>query len=49
MTIVARTAMKPETVLPALRQTVESLNKDVPLYEARTMEQYLARPWRSRN
>ena len=42
MTIVARTAMKPEPVLPALRQTVESLNKDVPLYEARTMEQYLA-------
>jgi putative ABC transport system permease protein len=42
MTIVARTAMEPQSVLPSLRQTVESLNKDVPLYEARSMEQYIA-------
>ena len=42
MTIVARTSMEPQAVLPSLRQTVGSLNKDVPLYETRTMEQYLA-------
>jgi predicted permease len=42
MTIVARTEMNPEAILPALRQTVERLNKDLPLYETRTMEQYLA-------
>jgi putative ABC transport system permease protein len=41
MTVVARTAMDPQAVLPSLRQTVESLNKDVPLYEARSMEQYI--------
>jgi putative ABC transport system permease protein len=41
MTIVARTDMNPQAILPALRQTVERLNKDLPLYEARTMEQYL--------
>ena len=42
MTIVARTEMSPEAVLPGLRQAVENLNKDLPLYETRTMEQYLA-------
>ena len=42
MTIVARTEMNPEAILGSLRQTVETLNKDLPLYEARTMEQYLA-------
>jgi putative ABC transport system permease protein len=42
MTIVARTEIEPQSVLPALRRTVEVLNKDVPLYETRTMEQYLA-------
>ena len=43
MTIVAKTQMEPHTVLPSLRQAVETMNKDVPLYEARTMEQYLDR------
>ncbi len=42
MTIVARTEMNPQAVLPGLRQAVENLNKDLPLYETRTMEQYLA-------
>jgi len=42
MTIVARTEMEPQAILPSLRQTVEALNKDLPLYETRTMEQYLA-------
>lgn len=38
----ARSATKPEAVLSALRQTVEAMNKDLPVYEARTMEQYIA-------
>ena len=42
MTIVARGTTKPEALIPGLRQAVESLNKDLPLYETRTMEQYLA-------
>ena len=42
MTIVARSEMKPEALLPALRQTVESLDKDLPLYQTRPMEQYIA-------
>jgi predicted permease len=41
MTIVARTDMNPHAILPSLRQTVEGMNKDLPLYEARTMEEYL--------
>jgi putative ABC transport system permease protein len=42
MTLVARTEMEPQSLLPALRQNVEALNKDVPLYDTRTMEQYMA-------
>ncbi|MGZ5004889.1 MAG: ABC transporter permease, partial [Chthoniobacterales bacterium] len=43
MSIVARTQMEPQSILPSLREAVEGLNKDLPLYETRTMEQYLAR------
>ncbi len=43
MTIVARTQMEPQAILPSLRATVEGLNKDLPLYETRTMQQYLDR------
>ncbi|MDQ6911584.1 MAG: ABC transporter permease [Verrucomicrobiota bacterium] len=43
MTIVARTQMEPQAVLPSLRGAVESLNKDLPLYETRTMQQYIDR------
>ncbi len=42
MTLVARTQMEPQVILPSLRKAVEGLNKDLPLYETRTMEQYLA-------
>lgn len=42
MIIVARAEMQPQSLLPALRQTVATLNKDVPLYQTRTMEQYIA-------
>lgn len=42
MTIVARTEMQPQSLVPALRQTVQTLNKDVALYQTRTMEQYIA-------
>lgn len=41
MTIVARTQMEPQALLPSLRESVQALNKDLPLYETRTMEQYL--------
>ncbi len=42
MTLVVRTQMDPQSVLSSLRQNVEALNKDVPLYEARSMDEYLA-------
>ena len=43
MTIVARTEMEPQAILPSLRAAVEGLDKDLPLYETRTMDEYLAR------
>ena len=41
MTIVARMESTPESLLTPLRQTVETMNKDLPVFEPRTMEQYL--------
>jgi putative ABC transport system permease protein len=41
MTIVARMQNNPESFVTPLRQTVETMNKDLPVYEPRTMEQYL--------
>jgi putative ABC transport system permease protein len=41
MTIVARMEGAPESLLTPLRQTVEAMNKDLPVFQANTMEQYL--------
>ena len=41
MTIVARMQNNPESFVTPLRQTVERMDKDLPVYEPRTMEQYL--------
>jgi putative ABC transport system permease protein len=41
MTIVARMDGKPEAFVTPLRQTVEAMNKDLPVYDPRSMEEYL--------
>jgi putative ABC transport system permease protein len=42
MTLVARTSGEPSALVPALRRDLSSLDKDLPLYNVRTMEQVLA-------
>ncbi|HJQ32686.1 MAG TPA: ABC transporter permease [Pyrinomonadaceae bacterium] len=42
MTLVARTSGDPNAIVPALRRDIASLDKDLPLYNVRTMEQVLA-------
>jgi putative ABC transport system permease protein len=42
MTMVARTSGDPLSLVPALRRDLTSLDKDLPLYNLRTMEQVLA-------
>jgi putative ABC transport system permease protein len=43
MTLVIRTTGDPASLAPALRQVVSEMDKDLPLYEVRTMEALLAR------
>ncbi len=43
MTLVARTeSTQPAALLPMLQAAIAEINKDVPLFQSRTMEQYLA-------
>ncbi len=42
MTLVVRSDLSPAALLPALRESVAELDKGLPLYQPRTMEQYLA-------
>ncbi|MET0649708.1 MAG: ABC transporter permease [Pyrinomonadaceae bacterium] len=42
MTFVARTSADPATLVPALRRELAAVDKDLPLYNVRTMEQVLA-------
>jgi putative ABC transport system permease protein len=42
LTLVARTSGDPTALVPALRRELTSLDKDLPLYNVRTMEQVLA-------
>ena len=42
MSVVMRTEVPPETVIPALRQAVQSVDRDQPLSQVRTMEELLA-------
>ena len=43
MTLVIRTAADPAPLTPALRQIVSEMDKDLPLYEVRTMDALVAR------
>jgi len=43
LTLVIRTATDPATLAPALRQVVAEMDKDLPLYDVRTMESLVAR------
>ena len=42
MTLVIRTSTDPLSLVPALRSQVQSLDRDLPMFEVSTMEQYLA-------
>jgi predicted permease len=42
MTIVVRTETDPNTLVPAMRSLVSSLDKDLPLREVKTLEQYVS-------
>ncbi|HEX7518249.1 MAG TPA: ABC transporter permease [Chthoniobacterales bacterium] len=42
LSVIARTENDPMTLLPALRSAVGEFDKDVPVYNPKTMEQYLA-------
>ena len=42
MTLVARAAADPASLVPAVRRELTSLDKDMPLYNVRTMEQVLS-------
>jgi putative ABC transport system permease protein len=42
MALIARTANDPQSLLPALRRAVAEVDKDVPIYNPRTLEDYLA-------
>ncbi|HWS52912.1 MAG TPA: ABC transporter permease [Pyrinomonadaceae bacterium] len=43
MTLVVRTANDPASLTPALRQVVSEMDKELPLYDVRTMESLVAR------
>ncbi len=43
LTLVVRTANDPASLAPALRQVVSEMDKDLPLYDVRTMESLVAR------
>jgi len=43
LTLVVRTATDPASLAPALRQVVTEMDKDLPLYDVRTMESLVAR------
>jgi putative ABC transport system permease protein len=42
MTLFARTALEPEQVIAAVRQTVSRIDRDIPVFGLQTMEQYVA-------
>jgi len=42
MTIVVRTGIDPNTLVPAMRSLVSSMDKDLPLREVKTLEQYVS-------
>ncbi len=42
MTFVARTSGDPTSIIPALRRELAAINKDLPLYNVRTMEQVMS-------
>jgi putative ABC transport system permease protein len=41
MNLVVRSAIEPNAVMPAIESAVHALNKDLPLYQTRTMDQIL--------
>jgi putative ABC transport system permease protein len=41
MTLFARTALEPEQVIAAVRQTVSTIDRDIPVFGLQTMEQYV--------
>ncbi|HEX6973655.1 MAG TPA: ABC transporter permease [Vicinamibacterales bacterium] len=43
MSVIARTAGDPASVIPAFRQAVQSVDPDQPVYDVRTMDEVLAR------
>jgi putative ABC transport system permease protein len=43
MTIVVRTAMRPTDLIPAVRREVTSLDSNLPIYDVRTMDQWIDR------
>jgi len=42
MTVCLRTSVDPHTLTPAVRSVVSSMDPDLPLYDIKTMEEYLA-------
>jgi putative ABC transport system permease protein len=42
MTVVVRTATEPHSLLPALRSLARSMDKDLPLREVKTLDQYVS-------
>lgn len=42
MTLLIRTTVRPESLIPAIRNEIRAVNKDVPLTDVRTMEQSIA-------
>jgi putative ABC transport system permease protein len=42
MALVVRTSLPPESLIPAIRQAVASIDRDIPVYGVQTMQTYLA-------